>query len=73
MQISAQTLLASQQPQPTRAPQNPAPAFVAAMEKSEGFQPLALKQAAPKPDNPVATMPQPAAPSRPGALIDIRI
>ncbi len=73
MQISAQTLLASQQSQPARAPQNPAPAFAAALETSAGFQPLPLKQASPMADNPAAAMPKPAAPSRPGALIDIRI
>jgi len=73
MQISAQTLLASQQQQPARAPQSPAPAFAAALEKNGGFQPLPLKQAVPMPENPMATMPQPSAPSRPGAMLDIRI
>ena len=73
MQISAQTLLASQQAQPARPPQSPAPAFAAALEKRDGFQPLPLKQAAPMPENPVTATPQPAAPSRPGAMLDIRI
>jgi len=67
MQISAQTLLASQQ----AAAMQPrtAPGFSAALEKVEAFAPLPLKQTA-------APAPQ-AAPSgpvsRPGARLDITI
>ena len=76
MQISAQTLLASQQAfasQQTGAVQpRPAPGFSAALEKTEGFAPLPLKQAAPVRESQTA---QPAATqyARPGAMIDIKV
>jgi hypothetical protein len=69
MQISAQTLLASQQQAAAIQPR-PVPGFSAALEASGGFEPLPLKQAAPLPD-PAPT--QPAAPARLGAMIDIRV
>jgi hypothetical protein len=74
MQISAQTLLASQQPAPAKAPQSPAPAFAAALEKSEGFVPLPLRQVASAPEALVAArVLAPGQVMRPGAMIDIRI
>jgi hypothetical protein len=74
MQISAQTLLASQQAaqiQPARPAA--APGFAAALDKTEGFAPLPLKQTAPaqNPANPAPTAP--TASARPGSLIDIKI
>ena len=76
MQISAQTLLASQQTsvsQQTGPVQpRPAPAFAAALEKSEGFAPLLLKQAAPAQQS-AAAQPAPAGPARLGAMIDIKV
>ena len=66
MQISAQTLLASQQAAAVQP--RPAPGFSAALEK--GFEPLPLKQAAP----PQETAPaQPSSPARLGGLIDIKV
>ena len=47
MQISAQTLLASQQAAQIQAKPAPVPGFSTTLEKSEGFAPLPLKQAAP--------------------------
>jgi hypothetical protein len=75
MQISAQTLLASQQAaqiQPARPV--PAPGFTAALEKTEGFAPLPLRQTAPA-QNPANPAPSGGAASmaRPGSLIDIKI
>lgn len=76
MQISAQTLLASQQAfasqQTGDVQPRPAPGFSAALEKTEGFAPLPLKQAVP------AREFQPAQPAstpyaRPGAMIDIKV
>jgi len=69
MQISAQTLLASQQQAAAIQPR-PAPGFSAALEKVGGFEPLPLKQAAPV-QEPVPA--QPAAPARLGAMIDIKV
>lgn len=76
MQISAQTLLASQQAfasQQTGAIRpRPAPGFSAALEKTDGFAPLPLKQAAPVQE---ARAVQPASMpfARPGAMIDIKV
>jgi hypothetical protein len=70
MQISAQTLLASQQAAQAKTA---APGFAVSLDKSEGFAPLPLKQAVPMPERPMAAISQPAAPSRPGAVLDIRI
>ncbi len=75
MQISAQTLLASQQAfasqQAGAIQPRPAPGFSAALEKTEGFAPLPLKQA-PVPEIQAA---QPSATpyARPGAMIDIKV
>jgi hypothetical protein len=73
MQISAQTLLASQQTAQLQAPARAAPGFSAALEKSEGFAPLPLKQAAPAQHGPAAQPQAPARATRPGSLVDIRI
>ena len=73
MQISAQTLLASQQTTQVQAPARAAPGFMTALEKAEGFAPLPLKQTAPAPQAPVAQPQAPAGPTRPGSLVDIRI
>ncbi|MBN9546719.1 MAG: hypothetical protein J0I19_14720 [Alphaproteobacteria bacterium] len=75
MQISAQTLLASQQTfasQPAAVQPRPAPGFSAALEKAGGFEPLPLKQAAPVPE-PAPAQPMPGTPARLGAMIDIRV
>jgi hypothetical protein len=69
MQISAQTLLASQQQVAALQPR-PAPGFSAALEKAGGFEPLPLKQTAPA-QEPAPT--QPPAPARMGAMIDIKV
>jgi hypothetical protein len=80
MQVSA-TLIAAQQAareaqsrfQATHvAAANKAPAgFSAALEKTENFSPLPLKQTAPAPQPaPPAAAPQT---TRPGALLDIRV
>ncbi len=69
MQISAQTLLASQQQAAAIQPR-PAPGFAAALEKSGGFEPLPLKQTAPV-QEPLAA--QPSASARLGAMIDIKV
>jgi hypothetical protein len=69
MQISAQTLLASQQQAAAIQPR-PAPGFSAALEATGGFEPLPLKQAAPPQD---AAPAQPASPARLGGIIDIRV
>lgn len=69
MQISAQTLLASQQQAAAIQPR-PAPGFSAALEKAGGFEPLPLKQTAPA-QEPVSA--RPSAPARLGAMIDIRV
>jgi hypothetical protein len=75
MQISAQTLLASQQTfasQPVAVQPRPAPGFSAALEKAGGFEPLPLKQTAPA-QEPVPAQPASATPARLGAMIDIRV
>ena len=71
MHISAQTLLASQQTAPLQP--RPAPGFSAALEKTEGFAPLPLKQTAPAPDSTPARPPSPAGPARLGSVIDMKI
>lgn len=74
MHISAQTLLASQQTAALQPRPAPAPGFTAALEKTEGFAPLPLKQAAPMPESAKpAQMPGPAGTARLGSLIDIKI
>jgi hypothetical protein len=73
MQISASTLLASQQVAQVQAkPAAAAPAFAQALEKSSDFQPLSLKQtAAPAPSN--FMQPAQKSPQRPGSTIDITV
>jgi len=70
MQISAQTLLASQQAATVQP--RPAPGFSAALEKAGGFQPLPLKQTAPA-QEPVPAQPISGAPARLGGMIDIKV
>jgi hypothetical protein len=70
MQINAATLLASQQMSQIQA--KPAPGFAAALDKTDGFQPLPLKQTA-HTDESVATPQTPAGPARLGAMIDIKV
>jgi hypothetical protein len=74
MQISAQTLLASQQAaqiQPARPA--PAPAFAAALDKTEGFAPLPLKQTAPVRSTANSAPSGSTASARLGSLIDIKV
>jgi len=71
MQISAQTLLASQQQAAVLQPR-PAPGFSAALEKAGGFEPLPLKQTAPA-QEPVPAQAAPGGPARLGAMIDIKV
>jgi hypothetical protein len=72
MQISASTLLASQQAAQIQA--KPAARFAQTLEKAPGFQPLPLKQAAPAEASPADVL-QPAAkgPQKLGSTIDIKI
>jgi hypothetical protein len=72
MQISAQTLLASQQTAQIQPRPAPAPGFVSALEKPEGFSPLPLKQAAPAQASSAAP-PRPTGPARLGTMIDIKV
>ena len=72
MQISAQTLLASQQAAQIQAKSAPVPGFSATLEKSEGFAPLPLKQVAPAQES-TAAPPASTGPARLGSLIDIKI
>lgn len=76
MQISAQTLLASQQSfasqQAGGVQPRPAPGFSAALEKAGGFEPLPLKQAAPA-QEPAPARPMAGAPARLGGMIDIKV
>jgi hypothetical protein len=72
MQISAPTLLASQQAAQIHA--KPAAGFAQALEKASGFQPLPLKQAAPAevaPANVLQAVPK--GPQKLGSTIDIKI
>lgn len=73
MQISAQTLLASQQAAQFQAKtvSGPMPGFAPALDKAEAFAPLPLKQAAAARGMPA--MSHPGSGGRPGALIDIKI
>lgn len=72
MQISASTLLASQQA--ARIHAGPAAGFAQALEKAPGFQPLPLKQAAPGKDAPAEFLkPGPKAPQKLGSMVDIKI
>ena len=77
MQISAQNLLASQQAaavQPSVQPAvRPAAGFAAALEKTEGFAPLPLKQVAPAQDMPDPAPARAKAPVRLGSTLDIKI
>ena len=70
MQISAQTLLASQQAAAVQP--RPAPAFSAALEKAGGFEPLPLKQAVPVRE-PAPAQPATGTPVRLGGMIDIKV
>jgi hypothetical protein len=70
MQISTQTLLASQQAAALQP--RPTPGFSAALEKTEGFAPLPLKQAAPVRESQTA-QPVPTPFARLGAMIDIKV
>jgi hypothetical protein len=76
MQISAQTLLASQQTlgsqQAGAVQPRPAPGFSAALEKAGEFAPLPLKQTAPA-QGPAATQPASSGPARLGSMIDIKV
>jgi hypothetical protein len=73
MQISAQTLLASQQTAQIQPRPVPASGFASALEKPEGFAPLPLKRAAPAQDSSAAAPPRPTGPARLGAMVDIRV
>jgi hypothetical protein len=73
MQISAQTLLASQQTAQIQSGPAPAPAFAAALEKHEGFSALPLKRIAPVQDAPAAPPASPTGFARLGAMIDIKV
>jgi hypothetical protein len=70
MQMSAATLLASQQVAQVHA--KPAAGFTQALEKASGFQPLSLKQTAPAQDAPSNFM-QPSKSQKLGSTIDIKI
>jgi hypothetical protein len=72
MQISASTLLASQQAAQIQA--KPPTGFVQALENTSGFQPLPLKQAAPAEASPADVLQSlPKGPQRLGSTIDIKI
>jgi len=70
MQISAQTLLASQQAVPVQP--RPAPGFSAALGKAGAFEPLPLKQAAPGRET-ASVAPASTGPARLGSMIDIKV
>ena len=70
MQITASTLLASQQMSQVQA--KPAPGFASALNKSEGFSPLPLRQMTPT-DESSAAAPVPPGSTRLGAMIDIKV
>ena len=81
MQISAQTLLASQQifasQQMGTVQPRPAPGFSAALEKAGlekagEFAPLPLKQTAPA-QEPATAQPSSNGPARLGSMIDIKV
>lgn len=73
MQISASTLLASQQAAPVHA--KPAAGFAHALEKTGGFQPLPLKQAAAAQEAAPTNFLQsaPKGPQKLGSAIDIKV
>ncbi len=72
MQISASTLLASQQVGP--GSRQARAGFCAALEKASGFQPLPLKQTAPAADALLdALAPTPKGPQKLGSAIDIKV
>ena len=73
MQISASTLLASQQTAQVHA--KPAAGFTQALEKASGFQPLPLKQAAPQIEDPMPSFmqPTPKGAQKLGSTIDIKV
>jgi hypothetical protein len=71
MQMSAATLLASQQVAQVHA--KPASGFTQALEKASGFQPLSLKQTAPAQDAPSNFMQPPKQSQKLGSTIDIKI
>jgi hypothetical protein len=74
MQMSAATLLASQQVAQAHAkPAAPAAGFTQALENASGFQPLSLKQAAPAQDAPSNFMQPPKQSQKLGSTIDIKI
>lgn len=73
MQISASTLLASQQAAQIHA--KPAAGFTQALEKASGFQPLPLKQAALQAEDasPNFLQPAPKGAQKLGVTIDIKV
>ena len=71
MQMSAATLLASQQVAQAHA--KPAAGFAQALEKAGSFQPLSLKQTAPAQDAPSNFMQPPKQSEKLGSTIDIKI
>jgi hypothetical protein len=76
MQISASTLLASQQAsqQISQVQAKPAPDFAQALDKASGFQPLPLKQTASVEDAaPNFLQPAPKGSQKPGSTIDIKV
>ena len=75
MQISTQTLLASQQAAQFQAKgaAGPMPGFAVALDKAEGFAPLPLKQVATAEDVPAMPRSSPGGPARVGAMVDIKI
>jgi hypothetical protein len=72
MQISAQTLLASQQTAQAQPRPAPAPGFVSALEKPDAFAPLPLQHATLAQASSPA-LARPTGPARLGAMIDIRV
>ena len=77
MQVSATLIAAQQAAREARArlqmPAAPAqPQFAAALEKTQGFAPLPLKQTAPAAPT-AAQAPQSAAPARMGQHLDITV
>ena len=70
MQITASTLLASQQVSQVQA--KPVPGFRAALDKSEAVSTLPLRQTTPTDERPAA-MPVPPGAARPGGVIDLKV
>ena len=78
MQVSATLIAAQQAAREARARlvmpgQTQQPLFTAALEKTEGFSPLPLKQTAPVASTPAPQPTQSAAPARMGMHIDITV